>query len=108
MLPIEIAKIDEVLLTAICRERWPESQTLDFKRLLPANDEKGKQEFLKDVCAFANAGGGDLMYGVQEKPAGQADQIIPIPVATHGVWMGLSDTSRNSLMVESSHASLEL
>ena len=85
MLPVETAKVDEALLTTVCIEHWPESQTLDFKRLLPANDEKGKQEFLKDVCAFANAGGGDLVYGIQEQPPGHADQVIPIPIAVHGI-----------------------
>lgn len=85
MLSAQLADIHEALLTSVCAEHWPESQTLDFKRTLPATDDKGRQEFLKDVCAFANASGGDLVYGVQEKPAGRADQLVPIPVATHGV-----------------------
>jgi hypothetical protein len=85
MLPGQVTAIDEALLTSVCKEHWSESQTLDFKRTLPGTDEKGKNEFRKDVCAFANASGGDLVYGVQEKPAGQADQIVPIPIATHAI-----------------------
>jgi len=62
MLPGQINVIDESLLQAACTEQWPESQTLDFKRELPGIDDRAKQEFLKDVCAFANASGGDGKY----------------------------------------------
>jgi len=83
MLAPQVSDVDEAVLTSVCADHRPESQTLDFKRELPASDDKSKQEFLKDVCAFANADGGDLVYGVQEKPAGHADHLVPISVATH-------------------------
>lgn len=85
MLLGELAKVDEALLRSVCAEHRCESQTLDFKRELPGSDDKSKSEFLKDVCAFANADGGDLVYGVDEKPAGHADHLAPIPVVTHGL-----------------------
>jgi schlafen family protein len=85
MLLAELAKIDEAHLLSVCAEHRSESQTLDFKRDLPGTDDKSKREFLKDVCAFANADGGDLVYGLQEKPAGHADHLAPIPAATHGI-----------------------
>jgi len=85
VLPVEIDKVDEALLLTACTENWPESQTLDFKRELPGSDEKSKDEFLKDVCALANADGGDLVYGVAEKPRGHADDLVPIPIGTYGV-----------------------
>jgi hypothetical protein len=84
VLPAEITKIDEALLRSVCAEHWPESQTLDFKRVLPGTDDKSRHEFLKDVCAFANASGGDLVYGIQEK-SGHAEQLVPIPIATDPV-----------------------
>jgi Putative DNA-binding domain len=74
MLPIEL---DEALLTAVCAEQWPESQTLEFKRDPPGSSEKEKQELLKDVSALANTDGGDLIYGVDEKD-GAASAIVPI------------------------------
>jgi hypothetical protein len=67
----------EAMLQEGCQQRWPESQTLDFKRELPAPGSRGVHEFLKDVCAFANADGGDLVYGVAERN-GVADAITPI------------------------------
>ena len=50
-----------------------EGQRVDFKLTLPlARDPGAKTEFLKDVSAFANGGGGDLVYGVRDENARQA------------------------------------
>jgi hypothetical protein len=43
-----------------------ESETLEFKSELPALSDKGKAEFLKDVCAMANASGGAILFGIAE------------------------------------------
>jgi Putative DNA-binding domain len=43
-----------------------ESKVIDYKRILPEINDKSKKEFLADVASFANAGGGDLVYGVVE------------------------------------------
>lgn len=67
----------EAILREGCQEHWPESQTLDFKRELPALDARGRHEFLKDVCAFANADGGDLVYGISDHNGG-AGELTPI------------------------------
>jgi Schlafen, AlbA_2 len=64
-------------LKAICVEEWQESPLLDFKRELPSKDDRGRQEFLKDVCAFANSEGGDLIFGIEETN-GIAKAIVPI------------------------------
>lgn len=42
-----------------------EGREIEFKRELPGGSEGDKKEFLADVCSFANAGGGDILYGVQ-------------------------------------------
>jgi hypothetical protein len=77
MLPRDFSQISADLLHQICQEHWPESLVLEFKRELPAKDAKGRSEFLKDVCALANAGGGDLLFGIQERD-GCADAMIAI------------------------------
>jgi Putative DNA-binding domain len=68
MLADRLEQIDENLLNQVCLEQWDESATLEFKAMLPqsAPDDKSKQEFLKDVAALANAGGGDVVYGISE------------------------------------------
>jgi len=53
MILSELDKIDAGLLKRLCDERCPESHTLDFKRLPPGKDARGKSELLKDVCAMA-------------------------------------------------------
>jgi hypothetical protein len=44
-----------------------EGRTIEYKEALPGNADKDKKEFLGDVSSFANAAGGDLLYGVAEK-----------------------------------------
>ncbi len=79
MLPAELSEIDEELILRVCSDRCPESHTLDFKRDAPGTSDKEKHEFLKDVCAMANADGGDLAYGIGEA-GGAADSITPISI----------------------------
>lgn len=44
-----------------------ESNTLDYKQELPNDSAQSKLDFLFDVAAFANASGGDLIFGIKEK-----------------------------------------
>jgi hypothetical protein len=82
MLPSQLSSIDEALLISACNDKWPESQILEFKQVLPGSDDKSRHEFLKDVCALANASGGDIVYGVQER-SGRADAPAPISQANY-------------------------
>lgn len=77
MLPLTIPQITEAFFAQVCEEQWPETQTLEFKAILPLNGEDARQEFRKDVCALANADGGDLVFGISEK-AGRANAILAI------------------------------
>lgn len=55
-----------------------EGPHLDFKRDLPAAwDNSTKHEFLADVTAFANASGGDVVFGIAENDDGVATSICP-------------------------------
>jgi predicted HTH transcriptional regulator len=76
MLARQLGDVNEALLQSVCTEKWSESQTLEFKRVLPGTDDKSKQEFPKDICALANTGGGDVVYGIGEVK-GQADHLVP-------------------------------
>jgi hypothetical protein len=60
-------EIDWTTLERARAEKTEESHILDFKRDLPELTARdSKREFLEDVCAFANASGGLLLYGVDE------------------------------------------
>lgn len=74
---LQFANLSEAILRELVAQRCPESQTLDFKRALPGTSDREKSEFLKDVCAFANRDGGDLVYGISEE-GGAAKDLIPI------------------------------
>lgn len=77
MARLDLRTISEDALRLVCEQKWQESESLDFKRELPAKDDRGRREFLKDVCALANAFGGDLLFGISEQE-GAASELAPL------------------------------
>jgi hypothetical protein len=73
----KLAEINEDYLKEVCGNRTPEGPSLEFKGCLPDRNDKGKFELAKDVSAFANSGGGDIVYGVLEGE-GAARELAPI------------------------------
>jgi hypothetical protein len=71
--------VTEADLQALIDHGVRESRTLDYKRVWPA-DGGARAEIAKDVCAFANALGGDLVFGIAED-AGVAMRIEPLQFA---------------------------
>lgn len=71
---IEDLKINEV----------SEGLTLDYKLTLPGDNGDDKKEFLRDVTAFANTAGGDLIFGVREK-RDEHNKNMGVPEAVEGV-----------------------
>lgn len=78
ILPERLSDVSASHLDQLCASAAPESQTLEFKRELPDRSDRGKAELLKDVCAFANADGGDVIYGIDETSACAS---TPVPIA---------------------------
>ena len=62
----EVQNLDETGLRKFLEKRVPEGHHLDYKETLSGNNDRAKREFLKDVTAFANANGGDILIGVEE------------------------------------------
>jgi hypothetical protein len=62
---IEKSDIDS-LVANVVKER----RTLEFKQSLPGGKDSEKKEFLADVSSFANAFGGDLIFGIVEERDG--------------------------------------
>ena len=50
-----------------------ESRYLDFKSAAVGAADRDRREFLADVSAFANASGGDIVFGVSTKDGVAAD-----------------------------------
>ena len=58
--------ITEIDLQYLIDEERIEKKVLEYKLELPGNSDSDKKEFLADVSSFANANGGDIIYGVIE------------------------------------------
>jgi predicted HTH transcriptional regulator len=62
--PLE--SIDEGDLQELIDNQVPEGKTIEYKEALPGNSDGDKKEFLADVSLFANAAGGNLIFGMKE------------------------------------------
>ncbi len=70
-------EIDASTIEQLVNAGATESVHLEFKRSPYGNGDSHKKELLKDISSFANALGGHLLIGVDEKD-GAATSIIPI------------------------------
>lgn len=59
-----IEEITEDDLVQLIENKVFEKRTMEYKECFPRNSDKDKKEFLADVSSFANAGGGDLLFGI--------------------------------------------
>ena len=66
MIPRAFEEITEADIAALIENEVQEGRQIEYKLLLPENNDEAKREFLADVSSFANASGGDLLYGVEE------------------------------------------
>jgi hypothetical protein len=67
MIDKELEQITENDLQRLVTNKVAENRTLDYKEELPKHSDKEKKEFYKDVSSFANALGGDIIYGISEE-----------------------------------------
>ena len=67
MIPKPIDEITKADIDALLTAKVAERRTLDYKELLPGGVDDAKKEFLYDVTSFANASGGDLVFGVTDQ-----------------------------------------
>lgn len=70
-----LTSITPEALNRLVEHQVREGLQLEFKRDLPGNSDADKREFLADVSSFANARGGDIVFGVAE--ANDVPESIP-------------------------------
>ncbi|MFW9873965.1 MAG: helix-turn-helix domain-containing protein [Candidatus Thorarchaeota archaeon] len=60
-----------------------EVKNLEYKRDLPGNSDSEKKELLADISSFANASGGDIIYGItQDNSTGKpVDPLEGFPIS---------------------------
>ncbi|MBL8537139.1 MAG: ATP-binding protein [Hyphomonadaceae bacterium] len=66
MIPRSFDDIDISDIQRLIDNQVAERRTLEFKRDLPGDTKDERKEFLADVTSFANAQGGDIIYGLAE------------------------------------------
>ena len=89
----DVVTMTEDRLRAFLTFAIKELYYLDYKLALSGKSEKeSKREFLKDISAFANEAGGDLLIGVLEPAAGRSvdDQLQGVEHGD-GLAKGLED-----------------
>jgi hypothetical protein len=63
---IQTREIKEAHLRNLIDGQLPEGKTVDYKQELPASSDGAKKDFLADLCSFANAAGGYIIFGMPE------------------------------------------
>ncbi|MCK5217967.1 ATP-binding protein [bacterium] len=64
MIPKSIDDSKKSDIESLISNQIQESRTIEYKESLPGNSDPDKREFLADISSFANAAGGDLLYGI--------------------------------------------
>ncbi|MFP5267589.1 MAG: helix-turn-helix domain-containing protein [Acidobacteriota bacterium] len=84
MLPINLQDLNPSHIQSLIDSEVAESQTLEYKQQLPSGQSEEKREFLYDIAAMANSGGGDLVYGIVDR-RGEGGQATGIAERASGV-----------------------
>lgn len=81
MIAKNIKDIEEEDLQALIDNSVLERKTMDYKQSLPGRTDSSKKEFLADVSSFANASGGDLIYGIiQDSETGVPKKLAGLDI----------------------------
>lgn len=67
MFEIRFEDIDKDTILALLQDGAPEGKQLEYKQELPAGSNDARKEFAADISSFANASGGDIVYGIREE-----------------------------------------
>jgi hypothetical protein len=91
MIDKPVDQISEDDLLKLQENQVMESKTIEYKEKYSVDSYEDKLEFLADVSSFANASGGDIMYGII------ADQATSAPKEIKGLKITEPDNIKNQL-----------
>jgi len=77
--PLESIKEKDLL--DLITNKVREDKRIEFKVALPSNLDREKKEFLADISSFANASGGDLIFGMHAQN-GVASQLVGLQLTS--------------------------
>lgn len=81
-------KLDNIVLDdiqSLIDNKVCEGKKIEYKSELHIETGDEKREFLADVSSFANADGGDLIFGIKE------DEELKLPILISGIYMKNED-----------------
>ncbi len=93
--PLEL--ISEQDLLDLISNQVREDKRIEFKVVLPSNSDKDKKEFLADVSSFANASGGDLIFGIEAQNGIPSKLVGLPPLSLDGDILRLENILRDGL-----------
>ncbi len=79
MIAKNVDQITEEDLQGLIDNSVLQGKTIEYKQSLARNSESDRKKFLADISSFANANGGDLIYGIIE------DRKTGIPKVLRGL-----------------------
>ncbi|HCU37773.1 MAG TPA: hypothetical protein DGT21_20755 [Armatimonadetes bacterium] len=99
LLDRQLRDVDMTVLEELVAGQVRESTTIDYKQELCVSTDGEKKEFLKDISSFANAGGGHIIYGVEEDDNAAASRVAGMHVAEgqDQVWQQLNSSIRTGV-----------
>lgn len=86
MLPSRIDDISADDILGLVADKIAEYKILEYKQALNLGPDRERAEFLADVSSFANATGGDIIYGIAEEsdesnqPTGIPADVVPLKI----------------------------
>lgn len=86
MLPARFDEIGSDDILRLVDGKISEHKTLEYKEKLTIGTGDERVEFLADVSSFANASGGDIIFGISDerdesgKPTGMPNGIVPLQI----------------------------
>lgn len=87
MIPGSLDQIDQAALERLVTDQVHEGRTIEYKRDIALSNDERRRELARDVSSFANAAGGDLIFGVEEakdengKNLGYPEKIVGVECA---------------------------
>jgi hypothetical protein len=94
MLPLRFDDIGSNDVLQLVEARNPERKTLEYKAKLNISTGDEKAEFLADISSFANASGGDIIFGISDQrdtdgnATGIPDAVVPLSIANPDSELG--------------------
>lgn len=84
MIQRALEQIKKEDIESLVNAKVSEKRTLDYKQHWPDNSSDSKREFLYDVSSFANALGGDLVFGIEDERDAEG-KAMGLPASACGV-----------------------